>query len=367
MGNDRYINKDRIANTFIELVKIDSLSGEEEKISRHLTERFSRLGCEVRRDEVNNVIALQPGNINADPVMLCSHMDTVGQDYGVKPQIGEDGIIRSDGTTILGADDKSGIAIILEIMRVYQEHPELRHPDIEAVITTSEETGLKGSTALDKSRLRGKWGLILDHGGPIGVIVTSGPTSRHFRFTIHGKAAHAAEEPEKGVNAIQAAALSITKCPCGRLDDVSVSGIGIIHGGVATNIVPDEVVVEGMARSFDNAKLEAWGAKMEAAFRDGCAVYGAEVTIEKHDSYYAYNLTPAAKPWKRVEEACEKLDLHFRTEASLGGTDANVFNKAGIPCCATSTGMASFHMKSEHIAIQDMYDSARLVITAISE
>ncbi len=361
------IQKERLIQTFLDLVRIDSPSGEEAELSAMLKDSLQELGGAVFQDKIGNLVASFAGNSEkfADTVMLCAHMDTVGKDRRIQPVRLADRI-TSDGSTILGADDKSGVAVILEILRVLGDHPEVERPPIEVVFTVQEEVGLVGSRNLDKSRLRSRWGLVLDGGGPIGAITSSGPTSRGYIFVVIGKAAHAAVAPEQGINAIQAAAQGISRCPCGKVDPEVVIGIGVIEGGTATNIVPDRVIVKAMIRSKDPAKLEHFSQKMEAAFKSGCESFGASVEIEKHDAYHAYDLDERSIPWQKSKTAAELLGFSFVSEASLGGTDCNHFNHAGIATCAVSTGMANEHMKNEMILIQDLYDSARHVITAIT-
>jgi len=362
---EAFIQQKRLVETFLALVRVDSPSGHEAKLSDALVKELIKLDGDPHQDEIGNIVAYFNGNGSDDTVMLCAHMDTVGNDVGIQPIVLSDRI-TSDGTTILGADDKSGIAVILEILKVFKEHPEIRHPALEVVLTVQEEVGLVGSSYLDKSQLKAKWGLVLDSGGRIGGITVSGPTSRKYTFTILGKAAHAAVAPEQGINAIQAAALGITKCPCGKVDPEVVIGIGVIQGGIATNIVPDKVEVKAMIRSRNPEKLERFSEQMENSFREGCEPFGAKSEAEKSDSYQGYLLDENSVPWQKTKKAAELLGFPFFTEHSLGGTDCNHFNQAGIPCCSVSTGMANEHMKDEYIRIQDLYDAARHVITAIT-
>ena len=359
-----FINTDRLVNRFIELVRIDSLSGEEERISLHLASEFEKLGCSVIRDEAGNVVAHFPANGKEGTVMFCAHMDTVGEDYGIKPII-EDGIIHTDGSTILGADDKSGLAVMFEMLEILREHPEIRHPELEMVSTISEEKGLVGSKKLDKSLLHADWGVILDRGGTPGTVSISGPTNIQMCFTFHGKTAHAASEPERGINAIKAAALGIVKAPCGKVEEDVVIGIGIIQGGIATNVVPDEVTVRAMARSSDNERLEFWITALEEAMRSGAAETGASVTMERWENYAAYRLSDDFGPLKKMADACTACGIPLVKRMGLGGTDANIFNAAGIPCIPSASGDNGAHMKTESIAIEDMVQSVYLHLTAV--
>ncbi len=366
MDFGKYVNEERLVGRFLELVKINSLSGEEEEISLYLAAEFKKLGCEVIREECGNIIAHYPASGKPGTVMFCAHMDTVGKEYDIRPVI-EDGIIHTDGSTILGADDKSGLAVMFEMLEILNEHPEIRHPELEMVSTVSEEKGLIGAKKIDKSLLRADWGVVLDTGGHTGKVLISQPAGRIITFTFHGKASHAAGAPEKGINAIKAAAIGIAKSPCGKVEEDAVIGIGTIHGGVATNVVPDKVVVETMVRSPEYEKVLYWAGAMEAAMREGCAETGAELTVDFYDNYPGYRLPEDHFLIKKMEEACSRCGIEINKVNALGGSDANIFNSAGIPCIVTSSGDIGAHMKSESIAIADLVKSAGLHLTLAAD
>jgi peptidase T-like protein len=211
------VDRDRLVATFLELVAIDSPTGHEEKIGRELSARFSELGCQVSQDEVGNLIAVLRGT-RADAVLVATHMDTVGSDIGIQPIIA-DGIIRTDGSTILGADDKSGIAGCLEVLRLLRANPEIAHPTIEFVVTVGEERGLVGSRHMDVRALSASYGFVFDTPRVIGSITYWAPTEVDITVMVHGRKAHAGVEPEKGVNAVRVAAEAISSMPLGRIDD----------------------------------------------------------------------------------------------------------------------------------------------------
>ncbi len=249
------INSERLVQTFLDLVRIDSPSGQEEAVSRELARRCAALGAQVEQDEHWNVIARWSGsNGAADPVLLSAHMDTVGQDTGIKPEI-RDGVIYSDGTTILGGDDKSGVATILEVVaspaaRTAGRTRRWKPP------SPSVKRWLRRARLLDKGKLTAAAATCWT-GGPIGGIVTSAPSQDSLEAWVHGKKAHAGAEPEKGINAIRAARGSHPCHALGRIDVETTANIGIIQGGEATNIVPDKVYLKGEARSRDDLKLAA--------------------------------------------------------------------------------------------------------------
>ncbi len=359
------IHRDRLLNLFLDLVRIDSPSGHEAAIGQHLLGRLQDLGCVVEQDGVGNLIARLPGQ-GEETILLSCHMDTVGSDTGIIPVI-RDGVIYSEGPTILGGDDKSGVAIILEALTLLAEHPDWPHPPLEIVITVSEELGLWGARQLDAGRLQAAWGVVLDAGGPIGTLVYSAPSQNRIEATVHGKKAHAGSEPENGVNAIVAAAAAIAAMPLGRIDDETTANIGVIHGGEATNIVPDRVTLYGEARSRDTTRLAAQTEAMVSALQSAASERGATISVEVIPLYHTYRLTPDQRPYAAAVRAIERLGLVVRPRMAGGGTDGNIYTNAGIPCVVLSTGMAQVHTPDEHIAIQDMVDAARVLMALLTD
>lgn len=352
------INESRLLNTFLELVAIDSPSGQEAAIGAELAQRFAALGGQTTRDEHGNLIVRWPAGAG-EWLMLSAHMDTVGTDTGIKPQI-RDGVIYSDGTTILGGDDKSGVAAILEVVRSLRESGQ-RHPPLEVVISVGEEQSLRGAKLLDKAQLRARRGYVLDSGGAIGTIVVSAPSQDSLRVTVFGRKAHAGSEPERGINAIRVASEAIAAMPLGRIDPETTANIGVIEGGVATNIVPDEVRIRGEARSRDDVKLAAQTAAMVAAFQDAAERHGARAEVKLTRSYTGYRLTAENGVVAAAIAAAGRLGFPVNLKATGGGSDANIYAESGITCVVLSTGMADVHTTGEHIAIADMVNAARLL------
>jgi len=356
-------NESRLVKTFLQLVQIDSPTGDEARIAEVLAQTLRDMGLRVRRDATGNVIAALDGE--GEPVLLSSHMDTVEPGRGVKPQV-KDGIITSDGTTILGGDCKSGVAAILEALQCLKETG-ARHRPLEVVLSVGEEGGLTGARNLDLGKIKAKVGLVLDSGGPIGTIVRQAPTQDSLQVVIHGKAAHAGGEPEKGVNAIVAAADAITQMPLGRIDEETTANIGRISGGIATNIIPDRVEMTGEARSLKGEKLAAQTGRMVKAIEAAAAKHGARAEIQVHHAYDAYYL-PDDNPWiQHLVQVCEKIGLEPILKSSGGGSDANVYNTKGTHCAVASTGMAKVHTNEECIAIADMVAAADFVYAVVTE
>ncbi len=359
------VDRDRLVTTFLELVAIDSPTGHEEAIGRHLKSRFEDLGCAVTQDDIGNLIAVLPGS-REGTVLLSTHMDTAGTDVGIEPIV-EDGIIRTDGTTILGADDKSGIAGCLELLTLLREHPEAGHPTIEFVVTVGEESGLVGSQHLDVSSLNATHGYVFDTAGAMGAITYWAPTAVNLTATVHGRKAHAGVEPEKGINAVKVAAAAIEAMLLGRIDEETVANIGTIRGGEARNIVPGEVVMEGEARSHDQSKLDAQLDAMRAALEQAAKSAGATVEFTAEENYRTYKIGEDARPYQDAARAIRSLGIEVVPRKSGGGTDGNFFNAKGIPCVALPTGMVDEHAATEHIAIDDMLAACRILVTIVTQ
>lgn len=355
------INQDRLVSTFLELVQIDSPSGQEEEIAQRLMTELKSLGLTVERDTTGNVIAHLAGE--GPPILLSAHIDTVEPGQGVKPVI-KSGIITSDGTTILGGDDKSGVAAILEVLRVLVEQ-DLPHPPLEVALTVSEETGLKGAKGLDLTALRAREGIVLDSGGEIGTIVISAPSQDNVKAIVHGKAAHAGVEPEKGINAIVVAAEAIAAMPLGRIDEQTTANIGRIQGGTATNIIPDRAEIAGEARSHDEEKLKAQVQVMTEALKQAVARHRATVEISVRRSYSTFKLSQEDGIVRKAVAAARTLGLTPALVASGGGSDANIFNAGGIATINISTGMDKVHTTEERLAVDDLIKCAAFLLAIL--
>ena len=282
------INRERLRQYLLDLVQIDSHSREEGQVAARIRADLEALGYEIEVDAAGEKVGGDTGNVicrikgsmpDAPPLFLAAHMDTVVPGKGVKPVMDGD-IIRTDGTTVLGGDDKSGCAIIVECLRAIKEN-DLPHSDIDAVFTICEEVGLLGAKHLDMAKIRSKYGLVLDS-DDIGYLFTKAPSSDHMEFVIHGLEAHAGVCPENGISAIQIAAEAIAAMKLGRIDHETTANIGVIEGGAATNIVPNKVVLRGEARSLDDAKLKAQTEHMCQALRDATARYSVVVDGAEH-------------------------------------------------------------------------------------
>jgi tripeptide aminopeptidase len=355
------IDEERLVARFLELARIDSPSGHEQVAGERVMEWLREVGATVDRDPIGNVFGRLDGK--GQPLLLNAHLDTVGPAEGVEPSVA-DGVIHSDGRTVLGADDKSGVAIILEAVRTAQEQG-LSLPPLDILFTVQEEVGLAGVKAFDIRRLRAREGIGLDSGGPQGTVVLSAPSQDSLHVVVHGVAAHAGAEPEKGVSAIVAAAEAITRMPLGRIDEETTANIGVISGGKATNIVCDRVEVRGEARSREPAKLVIQTQAMVSAFEEAAAHHGATADIEVTHPYTGYSLEREAPLIRLLADAATKVGLEPNCIESGGGSDANVLNAAGVRITNISTGMAQVHTTEERISIVDMVRCAEWLLAAL--
>lgn len=367
-----YMNKDRLVNQFLDFVKIPSPSGKEGKFSLVLKEEMEKMGFEVVVDreagvransDAGNLIGYLKGNREGvEPIMFCAHMDTVTPCENIEPVIGEDGVIRSKGDTILSGDDKGGIVAILEGIRHLQEN-NIPHGDIEVVFTIYEEGGLFGAKYLDYSLIKSKMAFILDSGGPVGGVVVQGPAQSQIKAKFHGKAAHAGLSPEKGISAIQVASRAIDGMNLLRIDEETTANIGTIKGGAATNIVADYTEVEFEARSLNQDKLDTQVQHMVDTIEKAATDFGAKVDLDVHLNYPSFKLELDEPVLKVVEKAMNKMNLEYDPMSTGGGSDTNIFNGNGVKAVTLAIGMYNAHGVDEYISIEDLVKSAELVVS----
>jgi len=366
------VNKDRLVNEFIELVQVDSESKNEAEIAGVLKEKLAALGLEVIEDDTKEKTGLGSGNIiaklkgtvsSADPILFTCHFDTVTPGNGIKPVINGD-MIESDKTTILGADDKAGIAALLEGIRLLQE-ANIAHGDIELVLTAGEEIGLLGSSAVDMKQLNSKYGFALDNGDQVGGIIVASPDHGKITAKVHGVAAHAGVAPENGVSAIEIAAKAITNMPLGRLDEELTANIGIISGGERTNVVCDLVEITGEARAITFSKLENQMKKMSEALEVAAAERGCTVDIDVSYERVGYTLKETDTVVEVAKTAITKVGREPELQATGGGSDANIFTIGGIPTTNLSVGYLDIHSKEERMPISELVKLTELVVEIV--
>lgn len=367
------INKKRMLEEFFELVKIKSTSKEEREVAEVLKKKLSELGIEVREDKAcekvggkaGNLIAYVKGTVkNAPVIMLSGHMDSVEPCENIKPVL-KDGVITAESDTVLGADDKAGLAAILEALRCIKEQ-QLKHGDLEIIFTFGEEAGLFGSKYIDKQDLKADFGFVIDSSGSPGDMITAAPGENLVDVVIHGKKAHAGIAPEEGLNAILLAGKALANVVSGRIDSETTANVGIIKGGEATNVVPDKVELFCEVRSRNPEKLETETKKMVKVFEDSIAAAGGRVEATVKPSYSPYSIPEDAPVMSLALKAMEQAGIKPNPTTSGGGSDGNNFNSHGLPSLVLGVGMSKVHTKEEFIKEEDLYTTARLVIALIN-
>jgi len=367
----------KLADTFTRLVRIDSISKEEGQLVRILRPMLDDLGAETIVDhageriggQTGNLIARFSGNRDVAPMLLSAHMDTVEPGRGIQP-VCKDGIFFSDGATILGADDKSAIAVLLEILRVLVTR-DLPHGPIDLVLTICEEIGLLGAKHLDFGHLRARFGYVLDSRDTEAVVIRA-PSANRFDIVVHGRAAHAGAAPESGINAIALAAQAIAALDVGRIDAETTCNIGLIDGGIATNIVPDRVSVTGEARSHSDEKLQRLTRRITEAFENTVDAHRSEpgdglprAEIHVSEQFARTDVADDHPVVLLARRAASNLGRNMATRSTGGGADANIFFQNGIITGVLGTGTRDIHTVRESIALADMVRAAELVMEIV--
>jgi tripeptide aminopeptidase len=376
------VNRERLAASFTELCEIDSPSRKEGLLSKRLQAIFRELGAaEIVEDDsavqtgsdCGNLIVHFDGSLDLAPIFFSCHMDTVQPAEGVKvKRIGD--LFTSAGETILGSDDKSGIAACIEALQLVREG-NVAHRPLELVITTCEEIGLIGAKALDPALVRSREGYALDSSG-FAKVVTHAPALNRITLTVQGVAAHAGLHPEWGVNALVLAGQALAKAPNGRIDEETTANFGTIQGGAASNIVPEKVVIEAEVRSHSMEKLARVTEEISALFEQTVAAWSdptgsakgtPRVEIEVRQDFAAMQLSPEMPVLRRVAAAARAIGMELTYEKAGGGSDANIFNGHGLATAIIATGMTHVHSTNEQVELQDMVDLTRLLIALMTE
>jgi tripeptide aminopeptidase len=374
------INPARMKDEFLDLVSISSLSKREGAIARRLETILKGMGATLEVDDAGEKVGGETGNLlarfagtkpGASPFLLSAHMDTVGPAEKIRVQV-EGDIVRTDRTTVLGGDDKAGIVAIFEAIRILREKS-IPHGDLEVVLSICEETGLLGAKHFDTGRLKARRGLVLDVDG-VCELITRAPAANRLTFTVTGLEAHAGICPERGLSAIQITGEAIAGMKLGRLDAETTANLGVIEGGLSTNIVPTRVLIRGETRSLSLEKLEAQTEHMRSRFEDAAArhsvkledrVHQARVETKVERQYERLDVPDQAPIVGLVAEAARSLGHAFKTRATGGGSDANVFTTRGLEIANLGCGMRDIHTVNEWVDMKDLHTTAALVLETL--
>lgn len=363
------INEERLVKLFLDLCAINSPSLQERDVVAWTKTYLESIGLEVHEDKggakiggnANNLIVWLRGNVSGAPkVFLSAHFDTVEPTPGLVIEE-RDGVFYSASDTILGADDKGGMAPAIEALHALKESGE-PHGDVCLLLSCAEEIGLLGADAIEIQDLNLDFGYVLDTGPPVGTYVTRTATHDKLDVVIHGRPAHAGKDPENGINAIVVAANAIAGMKMGRIGPETTANLGIIEGGTAVNVVCPSVKIRAEARSTNETELDAQTAHMIERFETAAREAGATVEIDHKRHYSSYLVSDDAPVVKVAEQASRNLGFSPASRTTLGGSDANVYNAKGLPCIVLATGMNHIHTHDEEISRQDLIDTARLAL-----
>ncbi|RJQ33090.1 MAG: M20/M25/M40 family metallo-hydrolase [Actinobacteria bacterium] len=368
------INNDRLLKTFLELIKIDSPSLRERKVGDYVISYLGKLGIKPTEDDTANKIASDCGNLLVNiaansgkkkPVLLNAHLDTVAAGINIEHTIDKNTIV-SQKNTILGADDKAGIAAILEAVHTVIENA-ISHCGIEIAFTVAEEIGLLGAKNLDLALFSAKSCYSFDGAAEVGGIINRAPSQNTIEMVFKGKSAHAGADPKKGVNAIVAASKAISAMKLGSIDEMTTANVGVIKGGKASNIIPDHVYIKAEARSHDDKRLDIQTKHMIEVATIEAAKIGAGLDVDIKKEYRAFFINKEKDPVKICKNALKAIGVHPQIMTSGGGSDANVFNEKGIDSLVLATGYKDAHSFDESIKIEQLNKAAMLALKIIEE
>ena len=350
-----------VLDLFTELAAIPSPSGEERAVADVVAAYMRDCALDVDEDDAGEKIDATAGNLYArleptaegTPIFLCAHLDTVPPTGRIEPVVDDEGLVRNAAGTILGADNKASVAVMLEAARrVLSERRS--HAGIELLFTPKEEVGLIGARAFDESRLDARIGYVYDQAAPIGDVVLGSPYSQVLEVTFHGRAAHAGMHPEEGRNAIAAAARAISDFRLGQVDEQSTANVGLIEGGVALNIVPDACTFFAEARSHEEARLAELVQEMLESISFAAETSECRADVESRRSYRGYRFKRGDDVVRIASDALARTQFEPNFILSGGAADANIFNERGLQCLNMANGAIDIHTPDERIAVEDL-------------
>lgn len=349
----------QITQTFIDLVKIDSPSGHEAKLAVYLQKRLTKLGLKFTTDKGGNLLAQVAGP--DQPVIVCAHMDTVEPGKGIKPIV-QSGMITSDGSTILGADNKAAIAAIICAL---ESVPADRIRALEVIFTTREETE-GGINQFDFSKLKSQSGLIADRAAEIGSIVLSSPWITNLDFEIIGQPVHASK-PEEGINALTVAVQALSQTSWGRVDPGTTTNIGLISGGSAMNTVPGHIELTGEIRSFSAVSLKKTQSDIQAVFTKIAAANQAQLIFSATPYCLGYIHHQSDSAVLEISQLFKQLGITPYYEVVFGASDANTFAAHGIQVVTVSDGARDPHTTTESISVASLVQLTKLFTAYITQ
>lgn len=366
------VNEERLLHDFLELARLNGPSGQEQRIADYLVPRLEAMGFTIQFDEAHKQFDGECGNLVAywegtdptvRPLFFSTHMDTVLPTEGLKPQI-RDGIIYSDGTTILGADDRAALAAYLEAIQSIQEAGIPCGP-IELILTVNEQRGLTGSRHMDYSLIKSKEGYVFDSSGDVGQIILQGPFSSKIYVELNGKSSHIGLNPEEGINAFLIAADVLKQLKLGKISEDTLANIGMIQGGELSSIIPGQVELVGEVRSFTEQglydQLHAMKETAEAVARE----YGGHANVRFEKKYLGFHVKENTALGQNAVQAAQDMNISYYLTRTLGGADTNVLNENGLTCITLGNGFRNIHTFREHISVENLINTGIYTVSLI--
>lgn len=361
---------DELRDLFVRLASIASPTGAEREMADAVKDYVCSLGLDVLEDdtaavtgcECGNLIVRVPGRGHGAPVMLCAHLDTVPVASAPRVVVA-DGVVRSDGTTVLGADDKAAVAALLLLARdLAVEAPA---GDVDFVFTAGEEQGLLGANALDLAAFEGRMAFVFDSEGAPGTVIIDAPTQKSVTAEFRGVPAHAGIEPERGRSAIVAAARAVAAMHLGRIDEETTANIGVVEGGSAVNVIPERCLLRGEARSRDLMKVAAQAEHMVRMITTEASACGIDVEVDVREAFRGYAHAADAPILRVVAAAAAAAGLEYRGVPGGGGSDGNVFNAHGLPAVTLGVGFEDVHSTRESISLERLAQLSALAAAVV--
>lgn len=372
------MNKERMIENFVEMIKIHSPSNNEGKYAEYLINLLKNLGGEIYLDDGYKnyggnapvIFAKFKGNLSGEGITLAAHMDVIEPSLGVNPII-ENNIIKTDGTTTLGGDDKAGIASIIEVLRTIKEK-NLEHRDIFVLLTPCEEAGMLGAKNIDWSSVPSHMRpainmLVIDNAGEAGLIAHTAPSKYGITFTFTGKKAHAGIEPEKGINAICIASEAISNMKIGRIDEFTTSNIGSITSDFPTNVVSDYCVVTAELRGHSEEKIIEILNSYEEACKNASILFGGGYSMKKRHDYPALKPKDDLKFAKEFAKIYEEIGVHTKLKIIGGGSDSNILAKEGFNSIIIGVGMYDVHTVNEYLVTDDLFKTTEAILKYVTK
>lgn len=365
--------RERLHETFAALCRIESPSGHERSCADWVAAELETIGLEVNEDASAAAVGSDAGNLLARiagpgeaSVLLCAHLDTVPLVAPIDPVL-VDGHWENANEGILGADNKSAVAVILELARRLSTAPEPPPVGIEILFTVCEEVSLRGSREFDISHLHSAFGYVFDHATPIGEVVVASPTHYRIVAQFRGRAAHAGVRPEVGRSAIVAAARAIAAMRLGRLDAETTANVGTIDGGNAINVVPESCRVQAEVRSLDEARAAAVTTETIDHLEDAANATECDLDLTVERMFMGYRTKARAPQLLVAERALRACGYEPIQIQSGGASDANSFEADGFACTCLADGTERNHEPGERISAASLENLLELAIALVDE